>query len=817
MTLFRDLVHDLRHGLRLMGRERGFTAVAVLTLALGVGAAITIFGVVHAVLLRPLPFRAQDQLVAAWKRDLTSDSPFAELSSLEFRDWQARSGSFSSLAALPTTAYGYGFVLTGHGEPTLLESSRVTGDFFRTLGVEPALGRLLDASDDRPGAARVVVIGDRLWREQFGADRAIIGQPITLGGDAYAVVGVLPPAFEYPRGVALWAPLHATMEPRTTENRGAIFLEVVGRLKPGVTRAAAQAELDGVIAGIGREHPEMDAAGERAVLMPLEEHLLGDTRPALWLLLAATGMLLLIGATNVANLLLARGAARRRELALRMALGAGRARLARQLATESALLAAAGGLLGLVVAHGMLGLLVHVAPADIPRIADVQLSLPVVGFALLVTLVTAALFVLLPALSVPGIGVQESLAEGSSRLSGDRRGDRTRRLLIAAEVAVATVLLVGATLVLRTFVALNGVELGFQPKNVLTLQLRPRGPQYATAETRRRFFDALIERVEAQPGVVAASAVLIRPLEGTVGWEADYAREGQSAAEIRHNPMANLEVVTPHYFETLGIPVVAGRTFTATDDPAAPRVAIVSRGLAERLFGSAAAAVGQRLNTSPSSDDGDWRAIVGVAGDVRYRELRDVRLDLYLPLGQSRSGIINHFAVRTALPAAAALPIVRRELAALDPTQAVSSIATMESLVDVQRAHPRFNAWLMNGLSALALFLALVGIHGVVAYSVAARTAELGVRVALGAQARDILGLVMRQGMAPVAAGIGIGTLTALLLGRLIRGLVFGVRVDDPLTLAAVAASLTTVALLTCWLPARRASRLDPVAALKRS
>ena len=414
LPLVEAALRDLRFGLRMMMTRPGFTAVVVITLALGIGANAAIFSVVYGVLLRPLPFAHQESLMVAWKRDAAAGTPFIELSVAEFKDWQAQSQSFESLAAMPTTAYGYGYVMTGKGEAVQLESSKVTGSFFSMLGTPPALGRVLNEDDDQMNAAKVAVLSDRLWREQFDADPQIIGQTVTLTGQGFTVVGVMPPAFEFPRGVDLWVPLVATMGPRAVASRGAVFLQAVGRLKPGVSREQAEAELNTVIARVAREHPETAAEGHRVVVTPLAEHLFGNARPALWLLLAATGLLLLIASANVANLLLARATSRRREFALRSALGASRRQIIGQLMAESLVLAACGGLLGLLLAHGLVGLLVRLAPADVPRISEVHLNLPALLFSALLTLSASILFGLVPARAASRVNLNQALNEGSA-------------------------------------------------------------------------------------------------------------------------------------------------------------------------------------------------------------------------------------------------------------------------------------------------------------------------------------------------------------------------------------------------------------------
>ncbi|MBV9128388.1 MAG: ABC transporter permease, partial [Verrucomicrobia bacterium] len=782
--------------------------------ALGIGANTAIFSIVHAVLLRPLPFAEQERLIVAWKQDRVAYNPLVEMAFAEFKDWRAQSRSFDGMAVMPTIVLGAGYVLTGRGEAVQVESSKVSGGFFGLLGARAAMGRVFDERDDVPNGPKVAVLSEQLWRERFSSDPGIVGQTITLTGQTFTVIGVMPAAFNFPKGAELWVPLQTVARQQALENRGAGFLQVVGKLKRGVTLAQAEAELNTIIARVAQEHPETKAEGQRVVIKPLAEYLFGSARPALWALFAATALLLLISAANIAHLLLAQASTRRREFVVRAALGAGRWQLVRQLLAESALLAACGGAVGVVLASWLIDLFVWVAPADIPRIATVKANPTVLLFSLLITLVTACLAGLAPALTASRVNLNEALSEGSSKLAGGRSGRRLRASLIVVEIAVTLVLAVCATLILRSFLNLSRVNTGFETRNVLTMQLRLQGPQYAKPDARREFYRQLIERLEAQPGVVAASAVLMRPLDGEVGWETHFALAGQSPEQVNQNPVANLGVVSPHYFRTFGIPLKAGREFSAFDTSDAPPVAIINETMARRLIAPGVDPIGQRIQLDPSDPQAPWTTIIGVAGDVHHRALEDVRYGIYRPNTQAGHSL-NHFAVRTTGDPSTLITTVRRTIAAVDPTQAATDFATMEQQLAVHLARPRFTALLLNCLSALAVLLAAVGIYGIVGYAVAERTGELGIRLALGAQAADILRLVIGENLRLVAVGIVCGLGGALALTRLLHKLLFGVSAADPLTYAAVATTLLSVALLACWIPARQATKVDPLVALR--
>ena len=808
------LMKDLGYGLRLLRRRRGVTTVAVITMALGISANTAIFSVAYAAILRPLPFDRQEELFVAWKSDATANNPFVELSVPDFNDWQKQCELVESMAAMPTTVYGYGYVLTGQGEPVQLESARVSADFFATLGARPLVGRGFAKEDDRPGAAPVALLSYAVWQERFNSDPGIVGRVIELGQKGYTVIGVMPVEFEFPKGVSVWTPLTATMGLRTIENRGAVFLQAIGRLKPGVTIKQAETELNAVVERLAAEHPETDARGHRVVITPLAEYVFGDARPALWLLLAATGLLLLIACVNIANLLLARSLSRRRELAVRSALGASRARLVRQFITESLVLTVFGAAMGVLLAYWLVDLLVWVAPADFPRMSEVRINGMVLLFTCAITLLTTLAVGLVPALASSRVNLSESLNEGGSRVSGERVGGRLRSALVVIEVALSLLLLVGAGLIVRSFQNLSRVNLGFDPRNVLTFQLSLQGDRYSDRAARREFFRQLIDRLEEQPGVVAAGAVLIRPLEGAIGWDVPFAVEGQSVAEAQRNAVPNYESISPHYFLAMGIPLKSGREFTEDDNEKAPFVTIISESMARGFFPPDVDPIGKRIRSDFTDPNAPWRTIVGVAGDARYRELKDIRWDVYVPYKQSTTPI-RYIALRTSSDPSAFASTARQTIASLDQSQALTGVITMEQLVNRNLSRPRFNSLLLIWLSALGGLLAAVGIYGVMSYVVTQRTQEIGIRMALGAQTKDVLNLVIRQGMTLVLIGMMIGLTAALALTRLMSSLLYGVSSTDPATFVFIGLLLTGVALLACYLPARRAAKVDPMVALR--
>ncbi|MFI5005968.1 MAG: ABC transporter permease [Solirubrobacterales bacterium] len=809
------LGQDIRFGFRLLARRPWATFVAVLALALGIGANAALFSAVDAVLLRPFPFTDQDRLVVVWEKDLGRGMERVEVSYPNFTDWRREATSFEQLAAMPN-AVSEEFLLTGLHEPVSLHGSSVSANFFDLLGARPARGRSFRPEEDHPGAPRVVVVSHGISERQLGGDAAAVGKTVTLNGTPFTIVGVMPAGFDYPSGAELWTPI-VPSHPELVNDRSTGWLQIVGRLRPGVTSAAALAEMDGIVRRLAVAY-EKSAEGRGAVVTPIVEDVLGKTRPALVILMAAVAVVLLIACANVASLLLSQAAARRRETAIRLALGAGRGRILRQRLVETLILAALGAIAGLVCAAWGLGALLALAPAEIPRLEGIAIDRRVLLFTLAISLLAALAAGLVPALHAARSPVEEALRDGARGALGGLFNRRWRNTLVAAEAGLALIVLVGAGLLTRSFARLQDVPLGFDPKGTLTFGVSLPQWKYQTLPEQRRFFDSLLERVRALPGVEAAGAVQLRPLElGPIGISAWVLREGQATKERETNPAVNYEVVTPGYFRAMGIPLRAGREFDERDTDGASPVVVVGESTARRLW-PGEEPVGKRIAThgTPKEKDGSWRwaTVVGLVPDVRYRGLTDVRLDLYVPFGQSPFPV-QYVVIRTTSDPAPLASAIRQAVSTLDKDLPITGVASLGAIVDGALGGPRFRAVLIAAFACLALLLAAVGIWGVVAWSVAQRTQEIGLRMALGARAPEVVRHVVAQGVVPALAGVAVGLVVAWACSRALRTLLFGIPPDDPSTFMAVAALLLLVATGASLLPARRAARLDPVAALR--
>jgi len=811
---------ELHYAARRLARQPLFTAVAVGTLALGIGGVTAIFSVADAVILRPLPFPDPDRLVVVWQRDLPRNHPVVAVSYPTYKYWRDENHVFQDLAGMPEINWGW--TLTGRGEPVKLVGRAVTANFFRAMGVQPIQGRVFAAADDRIGAVPVVVLSHALWRDRFSEDPTIVGQSIVLEGQAFTVVGVIPKGFAYPPGAQLWIPLVPAVGAETVESGGAQWMTAVGRVKAGVPLEQARTEMTGLLgrylSGIRERVPAhlkhlVDPEAYAAVVTPLSDSLFGPARPALFTLLGAVVLVLLIACANVAGLLLVRTTERRQEVAVRLALGASPGRLARGSFAESALLAAFGGAAGLLAARIGVPLLVRLAPEDIPRLQDTVVDARVFGFALVASVATAVLSGLAPMLLVRAASLEATLREGSRSVAVGR--GRFRPALVVAQVAIALVLLVGAGLLARSFVELRRVPLGFQPERVLSVDAYAPEARYHDRRSWPVFYQELLRRVQAVPGVDSAATVTGRPLQGPTGYDFPFTVEGQSEEEAARNPLVNLEAVSADYFRTMGIAVKKGRVFTEADADGQPGVVVVSESLARRYW-PGQDPIGKRLKVPQwkSPYDDVWLSVVGVVGDARYRELQATRLDLYLSYlqGDHRTGSL---VVRTRQEPAALAASIREAVWSMDRDKAPPATITMTRAVSEALAGPRFATRIFVAFALVALLLSALGLYGLLAYSVMWRTREIGLRVALGARPRDVGRLVLREGLALTLTGIALGLVVAGAATRLLESLLYGVRPTDGVTFAAVTALLLAVAGLACGLPLRRALGVDPAVALR--
>jgi predicted permease len=801
-----ELRQDIHFSLRQLRRNPAFTAIALVTLALGIGANTAIFSVVRGVLLRELPYAEPDRLVRVfshYERGRMSVSP------ADFTDWRRQSKTFSALAASEESTVN----LTGSGTAERFKQARVSANMFQVLGVRVALGRAFLPGEDAADAPRVVILSDRLWRDRFGADPAIIGKSLTLDGYPTEVVGVAPPEMRYPSPVSMWMTTRFRPSDLSESSRGARWIDVVGRLAPGATVEQAQSEMSVIARRIEQQDPKHNA-GVGAQLLGLREEMVGDVRPALLVLLATVGLVLFIACANVASLMLGRTAARESELAVRTALGAGRGRLVRQLLTESCCLALAGGGIGLLVALGGTRLLVAVAPSDIPRLYDVRIDATVLLFTLGATAVAALCFGAIPAFQVSSAQTVLHLRTGD-RGSRSRPGSaRARSTLVVAEITLALMLLVGAGLLIRSFTRLRQVNPGFAAAHVSTFTLTLSPVKYETTAQQRAFSKSLLAAVHRIPGVDSAAVTFGLPLSGT-SFQLSFDVAERPAPPPNAEPRAQVRIVSSGYFATVGIPLRRGRTFGDADRPGAPRAMIVSEETVRRYFPNEDP-IGKRIDFGWTRD-GERLAgeIVGVVGDVRQHALSaGVTPHVYAAWDQWPLDEIT-VVMRSRGDASTALAAARGAVQSLDRDLPVYDAFTLESMVDRALGQPRFYVLLLSIFAALAVVLAVVGIYGVIAYTVQQRTREIGIRIALGASRERVVGMVVRRGVALAILGIALGTMGSYALTRVLRTLLFGVSARDPMTFVAVAALLGGVALVASWVPARRAARVDPLTAMR--
>jgi putative ABC transport system permease protein len=797
----KTLWQDARYGLRMLMKKPGFTLTAVFTLALGIGATSVIFSFVNGVLLRPLPYRDSDRLVL-----LDEDAPKRGIASMgvsypDFLDWREQNRVFTGVAAYDG---GWDYTLTGIGEPEELLCAWVSYNAFEILGVAPIMGSTFTAEEEGWKNSLVVILSHDLWVRRFGAKPDVIGQTIALNTRSHTVIGVMPPGFKFPKVADLWVPMPPVVGERTDHGWSAI-----GRLKSGVTLEQAQSDMTAVARHIEEQNP-ITNEGLGVKLIPLREGLAGDYRKALLILMGVVGLVLMIACVNVANLLLARAPARAKEVAIRTALGAGRWRVFRQLLTESVALGVMGGALGLMLAFWGLDLLLAAIPTDLPFWMKFDLDGRVLGFTAGVTLLTALIFGVAPALQASKVNLNEALKEGGRSASGAAR-HRTLRLLVVAELALSLVLLIGAGLMLRSFMRLQHTDSGFNPENLLTLRLNLPVAKYDFPQ-RRAFFQQLLKRIRATPGVEAAGAAFNLPLR-EAPLESSLTVEGYPALPPGQAPMANNNVITPDYFRTMGIPLLIGRDFNDADTGDSMRVTIIDERLAREYWPNESP-IGKRITLSPPEDKEPWYTIVGVVGAVKNESLDLTRRKtVYVPHAQYSTDDMS-LAIRAKNPENLA-PAIQRQVNAMNPDLPIINMRTMTEVISDSIWQPRLYATLFGVFAAVALALASVGLYGVIAYSVSERSREIGIRIALGAERRDVLKLVVAQGMTLTLIGIGIGLAAALALTRLMRSLLFEVSVTDPLTFVSLAALLSVVALPACYLPARRATKVDPMVSLK--
>jgi putative ABC transport system permease protein len=804
---------DIRYGLRVLIKSPSLSIVATIALALGIGANTAIFSVVNAVLLRPLPFPNSEGLMSVFESD-TGRGLRGSYSYPNFFDLRDQNHVFDHIAAY----HDNDFTLTGQSQPVMLHGAIASADLFSVLGVTPMLGRTFAAAEDKPTeTGRVLVLSERLFASRFNSDASVINKTITLNGHSYTIIGVMPKGFEFPiqnDPLDLWTTIadDAAGEEPITAQRGAHFLRVIGRLKPGVSKSQAQAEADTIGARLTQQYPDTNTR-KGIHIEPTLQALVGDVRPALLILLGAVACVLLIACANVANLLLARAMTRHKEMALRSALGASRLRVVRQLLTESILLSFAGGVLGLGLAVWWSDLLIALGKKDIPRAIQVGLDWRVLGFTLGVTLLTGCVFGLVPALYLSKTDLTESLKEGRGTGGGARK-NRVRGLLVIAELAIAVVLLVGAGLLIQSFWRLQHVNSGLQAQNVLTFNVSLPEVRYSS-EKQARFYRDLANRLRGLPGVQSASAALPLPLSGD-RFGISFQIDGRPVAP-KDEPSADVFMTELDYFRTMGIPLLKGRDFDQRDDHKSAPVVIISDTFAQQFF-PGEDPIGKRIKPGLSTwenDKSQMREIIGVVSDIRNRALNtEPKPVYYLPQSQVPFSELA-MVVKTSNDPRALISSATREVQAMDSDLPVFSVKTMDEYVSSSVAAPRFNTTLLAIFAIVALLLTVIGLYGVMSYSVAQRTNEIGIRMALGAQTRDVLGLVVKDGVKMVAIGLLLGMGGALALTRLLETLLFGVTTRDPMTFLFIAALLSLVAMLACYIPAWRATRVDPLEALR--
>jgi predicted permease len=813
--MIEGLLQDLRYAARRLLQTPGFTAVAVLALALGIGGNTAIFSLVNSILLRQLPFRQPEQLV--WVSSRRSDSGKRPFNLPDFIDYRDQNQGLAGIAAFTNWSAN----LTDRGDPERLQGLRISANAFQMLGVDAMAGRIFSPADDTPGAQRVVVLSYGLWRRRFGADPQLVGKTLTLNGAGYTVVGVLPPRFFFPKFIEaeLAVPLSPDADPWRGVRNSTNFLYALARIKPGVTREQAEADLTSVAERQRQQYPDANRRKLGVTLSPLHEEVVGNFRLALWVLLGAVGVVQLITCVNLANLALVQAAARRREMAIRTALGATRSRLIQQLATESLLLALLGGLAGLLLAFWGIPLLLALSPASLPRVAEVGMDFRVLGLTLALSLLAGVIFGLAPAWQAMRVSLNEELKESGRSSAGGARQSRAQGLLVITEIALSLVLLIGAGLLVKSFLRLQAVSPGFEAENALAVRLSLPKAHYSNRAALTAFYEKLRPRLESLPGVETVGVVSVLPLSGTPH-SIPFTIEGRAATpdEVER---ADYRVVNSGYFRALKIPLIAGREFNERDMAQTAPVAIISQSLAHRYWPDRSP-LGAHLRINDNNQGPRPVEIVGVVGDVKHLSLDgEPAPHIYLPIHQTHEDNVvwltdnQYWLLRTTVDPLTLQAAVRREIQAVDREAPASNIRTMEQYLAASVAPRRFNLWLLTVFAGAALALAATGLYGVISYGMAQRRHEIGIRMTLGARASDVLKLVIGQGIRLAVAGVALGLLAALALTRLMKNLLFNVSATDPLTFLGIAALLMFVALLACFVPAWRAAKVNPIIALR--
>ena len=802
------LLQDLRYGLRTLVKSPGFTAVAVATLALGIGANAAIFSVVHAVLLKSLPYPEPDRLLVMRERHIHHCcTGMAWPTFLDLRD---QNRSFKAIAGFREDHV----MLSGIGEPEMLRSAQVSAEFFPLLGVRPAMGRGFVEADDKPGAPPAVLLSNGVWKRRFGSDSSVVGRAVNLDAVPYTIVGVLPPSFAFfPDNVDVYTPIGLMSSRPAWQDRGNHSgMRVLARLVPGASFESAELEMEDFMLRLEKAYPNSNS-GERATVALLNDAMFRDFRAALWILLAAVGVVLLIACANVAHLLLARASARRREFAIRTAIGAGRRRIVRQLLTESLLLSAIGGVLGIVMASWMLGPLLHQAPSEIPRLAETRIDPAVLLFTLVATTLTGLIFGLVPAAQASRSDPQTTLRESGNSTTGGAARQRLRSALFVSEVALAFVLAVASGLLLRSLRQVEGVPTGLETDGVLALDVYLPEAKYTTETARLLFYERALDELRRMPGVEAASASMCTPVVGQC-WGSVYLVSDRPVPSQAELPSSDFNMVESSYFRTMRVPLKEGRFFDATDTPDSPPVVVINETMAKKWWPHESP-LGKRIKQGFPQSDAPYREIVGVVGDVPQRGLdEEIRTEVFLPMSQDPEAAMT-LLVRTGRPPMSLAKAAIAAVHTIDKDQAVTAVQPMTQYISESLARRRFHTLLLGAFGALALLLASVGIYGVVSYGVALRTREIGIRTALGANRGDVLRLVFRQSMRLAAIGMIIGAVAAVGLTRFLSSLLFGVGPTDPLTFGGVALVVIGVVALACARPARRALAVDPASVLR--